>query len=418
MTTTTCTLIRMALAIALAACGKGADKLAAQDHDEHGDKGHGDEHGGDKGGDQGHDEHGDEHGEDGLVTLTPEQVATAKLATAAAERRAVSTEIAATGAIAPPEDGIARVGAKLAGRVTRLAAGTGAHVRRGQVLGAIDSPELGRAKADYVAAVAAARVARDIADREQALWEKKVSAERDYRLAEAEAVKTRAEKEAAEVRLHTLGLSDAQLARLTADQHQASSIALVAPIDGVVVERPVTLGQMIDPATTTFVIMDLRTVWILVDVYERDLAQVAVGGRVEARVKAWPDRAFAGTIASIGAVVEERTRAVRVRVALDNADGALKPGMFATVVLAGSRGEAREGLFVPAAAVQRDGAAAIVFVPVGDRRFQLRTVEVGARTADWVEVTSGLAPGEHVVTTGAFQLKSEARRDRFGGHEH
>jgi len=282
----------------------------------------------------------------------------------------------------------------------------------------IASPERGRAKADYVAAAAAAKVARESADREKALWERKISAERDYRLAEAEATKTRAEKEAAEVRLHTLGLSDAQLARLTADQHHGSSVTLAAPIDGVVVERPVTLGQMIDPAVTTFVIMDARKVWIQVDVYEKDLAQIAVGNKVAAEVKAWANRTFTGTIESIGAIVEARSRTIKVRVAIDNADGALKPGMFASVKLAGSTGDAREGLFVPAAAVQRDGDESIVFVPVGEHQFQLRTIEIGVRTSEWVEVVRGLAPGERVVTTGSFQLKSEARRESFGGHEH
>ena len=218
--------------------------------------------------------------------------------------------------------------------------------------------------------------------------------------------------------MHTLGVSDAQLARLTADQHHGSSIALASPIDGVVVERAVTLGQMIDPAVTTFVIMDLRQVWIQVDVYERDLSQIVIGAKVEARVKAWADRVFAGTIESIGAVVDARSRTIKVRVVLDNADGALKPGMFANVKLAGSTGEAREGLFVPAAAVQRDGDQSIVFVPVGEHQFQLRPIETGVRTPDWVEVIRGLAAGERVVTTGSFQLKSEARRDSFGGHEH
>lgn len=389
------------LAATAAACGKNAPP-AAEDH-------HDDEHG---------DEHGEEQHDDGLVTLTPEQVSSAKIATSLVEHRAVASEITATGEVTAPDDGIARVGAKLAGRVTRLTASVGDRVKRGQSLGVVDSPELGRAKADYVAAVASARVGRETADREKALWEKKISAERDYRIAEAEATRSRADKEAAEVRLHTLGLSDAQLARLTADQHQVASVGLIAPIDGTIVERPITLGQMIDPTTTTFVIMDLRKVWIQVDVYERDLSQIAVGAKVEARVKAWPERAFAGTIEAIGAIVETRSRTIKIRVALDNADGALKPGMFATVKLAGSTGEARDGLFAPAAAVQRDGEHSIVFVPVGTTQFQLRTIETGVRTGDWVEVVRGLAAGERVVTTGAFQLKSEARRDSFGGHEH
>jgi cobalt-zinc-cadmium efflux system membrane fusion protein len=415
MTRTLAIIMGLGLALVPACKGKSSGEKDhagehANDDKGHGAKGHDEED---------HEENGHEEGHDeGMVTLTPEQSATAKIAFANVETRAVSSEMAATGELVPPDDGVARVGPKLAGRVTRLNAGVGDRVKRGQVLGIIDSPELGRAKADYVAAASAAKVARETADRERALWEKQISSERDYRAAEAEATKTRAEKEAAEVLLHTLGLSDAQLARLTADQHQTSAVPLVSPIEGVIVERPVTLGQMIDPSVTTFVVMDLRRVWVQVDVYERDLAQVKVGGKVEVRVKAWADRTFTGTIESIGAVVESRTRTIKVRVAIENADGALKPGMFAAVKLAGTAGEAREGLFVPAAAVQRDGDDAIVFVPVGEHQFQLRKIEIGVRSSDWIEVLRGLAAGERVVTAGAFQLKSEARRESFGGHEH
>lgn len=407
----------LVVAIAAAGCGKGAaqgDKAKAGEKDEpaeHGDK---DEHAGEKGG---HDEHGEEAAP-GMVELTPEQVKSAKIETALVERRAVASEIIATGEVVPPDDGVARVGAKLSGRVTRLAKGVGDPVKRGESLAIIDSPDLGRAKADYIAAASAAKVTRETADREKALFEKKVAAERDWRLAEAEATKARAEKEAAEVRLHTLGMSDAQLNNLRADQHYASAVGISSPLDGVVVERLVSLGQMVEPQDTMFVIMDLRTVWVQVDVYERNLRQIAIGQKVSASVEAWAERAFEGTIESIGAVLDRRSRTIKVRVALANTDGALKPGMFAKVVLAGSTGEPREGTYVPAAAIQRDGDGSIAFVPVGDTEFQLREVELGVRSGDWVEVTRGLTLGERVVTTGSFLLKSEARRESFGGHEH
>jgi membrane fusion protein, heavy metal efflux system len=372
---------------------------------------------------EGHGEHGGEHGEErgehgGLVTLTAEQATTAKIAIAAVERRAVSAEIAATAEIVPPDDGVARIGAKLSGRVNRLAKGVGDMVTRGQLLATIDSPELGRAKADYIAALTAAKVTRETADREKALFEKKISSERDWRDADAEATRARAEKDAAEARLHTAGLSETELQRLDPEAHYVSSVAVTSPLDGVIVERPVALGQMVEPKDTMFVVMDLRTVWIQVDVYEHDLAQVAVGNKVEAQVQAWGKRAFTGTIESIGATLDRRSRTVKVRVVLQNPDGALKPGMFASVRLAGSKAEARDGLFAPASAIQRDGDHAIVFVPVGERQFALREIEIGPRTDDWVEVLHGLAPGERVVTTGAFLLKSEAKRDSFGEHEH
>lgn len=401
-----------------------AAKGAADEHgkDEHGEGGHAEgEHGDEapKGG------HGDEHGEggheeeeSGMVRLTAAQIAAAKLEIAVAETRSVAGELGSNGEVVAPDDGVARVGAKVAGRVTRFTAGVGDHVKRGQVLASLDSPELGRAKADYIAAVAAMTVTRQTADREEQLFQRKISSERDWRDAEAAAVRARADKEAAEVRLHTLGVSDAQLKRVNASDHLASAIGIAAPIEGVVVEREASLGQMLEPGDPMFVLMDLRTVWILADIYERDLAQLAIGHGVEARVAAWPERTFAGKVTSIGAVVDRRSRTVKVRVVLPNADGALKPGMFASVTVSGAVGDARDGLFVPAAAVQRDGDGSIVFVPAGEGEYQLREVEIGTRTPAWVEITRGLAAGERVVTTGSFQLKSEARRESFGGHEH
>ena len=354
---------------------------------------------------------------DGVVTLTEQQMAAAKVQLAAVETRSVSAEIVATGELVPPDDGVARLGGKVAGRMTRLVKGVGDRVKKGELLALIDSPELGRAKADYISAAAAAKIAKETVEREKGLYDKKISSERDWRMAEAEATKTRADRDAAELRLHTLGMTDDQLDNLSGAQHFGTSVSLTSPIDGVVAERPVSVGQMVQPQDLAFVIMDLRKVWVMVDVYERDLAQLKIGAKVETRVQAWGDRVFLGAVDVIGAALEKKSRTIKVRVVLDNADGALKPGMFAQVKLAGSTGEAREGLYVPAAAVQRDGDTMVVFVPTGERTFALRKIEQGVTTDAWIEVRHGVTKGEKVVTTGAFQLKSEVRRDTMVGED-
>lgn len=350
----------------------------------------------------------------GELRLTAQQLATAKLAIGSVEKRTESTPIRATGEIEPPDDGVARVGPKVAGRVARLLKGVGDPVKKGELLAMVDSPDLGRAKADYIAAAALAQVGKEAADRERALFEKKISSEKDWRQAEADATKARAEKDAAEVRLHTLGISDAQLDRLSPSEHFASSFSVTSPIDGVVVERPITVGQAAQPAETMFVVMDLREVWVLADVYERDLAQVAVGQAVIARVPAWKDRTFLGKVANIGSVIERKSRAVKIRVVMANPDGALKPGMFATVEIAGTAEVPRTALYVPAAAVQRDGGKALVFVARDAGVFEVKRVQIGAQTADWVEVVAGLAETDKVVTTGSFTLKSEIKKDELG----
>jgi cobalt-zinc-cadmium efflux system membrane fusion protein len=298
--------------------------------------------------------------------------------------------------------------------VISLKAGVGDRVAKGQVLATLDSPELARAKADYLSAAATWKVAEGNAEREKVLAEKKISSERDLRQAEAEATRARADREAAAGLLRTMGVGDGELGRLSTDGRQTSGIPVTTPLAGEVVERGVTLGQMAQPSDTMFVIMDLRTVWVLVDVYERDLAQVTLGQKVQARVAAYADRTFDGTVAAIGAVVEPKTRAVQVRVVLPNEDAALKPGMFSTVELAGTSGVARDRVVVLAAAVQRDGDRSLVFVPRGERGFLAQPVKVGRESAGWVEIEEGLAAGETVVTSGSFILKSELRKGEMG----
>lgn len=355
--------------------------------------------------------------EEGIVELTPQQVQSAKLATGKVEKRQQIGLLVATAEIVPAADGVARVGPRLTGRVLAIKAGVGDRVAKGQVLALVDSPEIGRAKADYVSTAAAAQVTREAASREKILAEKKISSEKDWREAEAAATRARAEKDAAEGRLHTMGVGDGELGSLQVAGHYSSTSAVVAPIAGAVVERTVTLGQMLEPKDTIFTVMDLTKVWVLIDVYERDINQVKIGQKVEARVTSYPDKSFNGVVENIGALVDPKTRTIAVRVVLQNPTAELKPGMFASVEVEGTSGESRVHLVVPEAAVQRDGDKSIVFVPRGEGIFARRAVKLGRTNGGWAEVESGLADGDPVVTSGSFMLKSQLKKGELGGDE-
>ena len=351
------------------------------------------------------------------IQLTPEQVRTAGIATAVVETRTESAPIQATATIEPAADRQARVGARVSGRISSLRAKVGDQVRAGQALAFLDSPELGRARADFLAALAMANLTRETADREKALFERNISAEREWREAEAQAIKARADKEAAENRLHALGVTDAELPEMKVDQHLNSSMAISSPIAGAVVEASGTLGQIVEPKDTIFTVMDLRSVWLQVEIYEQDLAQVRVGQRAVVHLKAAPGEEYSGTVESVGAIIDTKSRTAKVRIVLDNARGVLKPGMFATVSIQGTSGDRRRGLYVPAAAVQRLGVGHVVFVARAEYAFEPRSVDVAPSGGEWVEVVRGLAAGERVVTTGSFSLKSELKKDELGGEE-
>jgi RND family efflux transporter MFP subunit len=159
-------------------------------------------------------------------------------------------------------------------------------------------------------------------------------------------------------------------------------------------------------------------VWVQVDAYDEQMAGLRVGQSVHARTRAYPDRVFSGRIDNISAVLDPATRAVKVRVVLPNSDGALKPGMFADVDIEVARGTRDAVLAVPAGAVQEDGGRQIVFVAVGEGRFERRVIEAGAAGHDWVPIRTGLAPGDVVVVRGAFVLKSELRKGELGEEGH
>ena len=353
----------------------------------------------------------------GVIELTVEQLANARLAIGHVEKRTHAGHLEATAEIEATPDGQARVGPRIAGRVVAVNVTVGRAVSRGDSLAVIDSPDLGRAKADFIAALTSARVARETATREQALFDKKITSEREWRDAEAMAVKAETDKDAAENRLHALGVPDGDLARIASEGHYSSTIPVPAPISGVVVERAVTLGQMVQPSDTLFTVMDLRQVWIVIDVYERNIGEVRNGQTVTVRVPSFSGVEFKGTVENVGPVVEAKTRTVKVRVALPNPKGSLRPGMFATVVVEGATGVERTRVLVPSSAVQRDGDQALVFVPRGEREFEARKVKLGEELGEWFEVLSGLAEGEAVVTTGAFALKAELKKDELAADQ-
>lgn len=352
-----------------------------------------------------------------VVTLTEAQVTNAGIAYGTVELRREAGVLEATAQIEPAADRVAKIGSRVPGRVVEVRTAIGDRVTAGQTVVVLDSPDVGQAKADYLSALATSTLARETATRERQLFVRRVSAEREWREAEAEATRAEAALQAAENRLHALGLEDSELAALRTERHYSSTMVVRTPLSGVVAERNAASGEMVEPMNPLLTVMDLRQVWTVVDVYEQNIRQVSVGQDVEVTTAAYPGETFRGRVASIGALIEPQSRSTKVRVVLPNPGERLKPGMFATVFIKGAVPSTAERLFVPVAAVQRDGERTIAFVLLRDRTFAARAIRVGGQAGEWVEVLDGLTAGERVVTTGAFLLKSEFRKSELGEGE-
>jgi cobalt-zinc-cadmium efflux system membrane fusion protein len=321
-------------------------------------------------------------------------------------------DIQLVGTVSYDQDHLAFVGPLVAGRITRLAAGIGDKVKRGQILAEIEAAEVGQARADLIAARARAAASELNLRRETDLAERRISSAREKEVAEAQWITEKAAVRAAMERLRAMGLSQQDVSGADKSD-QGGRIPVRAPIDGVVLERAVTLGQAVERATDAFKIADTGHVWVDLSLYEKDLPRVHVGGAVEIRAHAYQGEVFKGRVAYVVPIVDEATRTAKVRIELANPHGKLSFGQLVVAKLVGDPNTvATPVLAIPRAAVQRVDGKSIVFVKSSgaDGTFERRIVELGVSTGDQVEVRHGIKEGELVASDGAFLLKSELLR--------
>jgi len=336
--------------------------------------------------------------------------------------------VSATGKILVPEDRTAVIGPVNEGRIVKLYAGQGSRVRKGQKLAELESADIDQAEADYLKALADAenakrsaaaeiKLAQQTYDRTKNLYEKTVvpgknlqSAEHDLEVAKANAennaASTTASLTAARRHLLILGLSDAAIDSLSKKPGLAATFALTAPIDGIVIERNATIGATVGTDASVFKIIDISRVWVDANVFEKDLPRIRTGQGVKLTVTAFPGATFSGKVIFINSVVDPDSRTVKVRTEVPNADGRLKPDMFANVeVLTDIK---RASLSVPQASVLDDAGKKIVFVADG-KSYKQRQVQLGIETGDRVEIIDGLNPGDRVVVKGNYLLLQQSK---------
>lgn len=316
------------------------------------------------------------------------------------------------GRIEVDEQRVARVGSSVVGRITRLDAVVGQRVRRGQVLAELSSTELSATQLEFLKALSRLQLAERSVQRAKQLVEADVIGQAELLRRENELAQAQADLSASRNQLAVLGMSDRSMARLGATRAVSSESTVVASIDGTVIERRATLGQVVQPADTLFIVADLSSVWLVADVPEQDAGLLREGETVEAEVAALPGRVLRGTVTFVAATVNPDTRTVRVRMDLPNPDRDYKPAMLATVSI---RGKPVRKRTVPASAVVREDNQDYVFVATAADRFQLRRVALGAEHSGVRVLLGGLGEDDRIVVDGAFHLNNERKRLELQG---
>jgi membrane fusion protein, heavy metal efflux system len=297
--------------------------------------------------------------------------------------------------VQPDPTKVVRIFPPASGRVMAIEVKPGDHVRRGQTVASLSSSDVATARSDFAKANIEAERATQAMERQKVLFERGAVAEKDYIDSRAQADTARAELARAKQRLELLNLSPSA----TTDR-----VTLVSPASGVVLDvsaAPGEFSRSLESANPLITVADLNTVWIVGDVYEKDVASVRRGKQVSVTLQAYPGQQWTGHIDSLSGALDPTTRTLKVRAALPNLNQHLKPEMFGTIHI---KSGTRQALVAPAAAIIREGNATTVFVKNAGKPEQ-RTVTVGQTVDGSVEILNGLRVGDEVAAEGAELLK-------------
>jgi Cu(I)/Ag(I) efflux system membrane fusion protein len=329
-----------------------------------------------------------------VVAISPERQQLIGVRTGKVERGRLLMSVRAVGIVEPDQTRLARIHTRISGWVTKAHVNyVGQAVKKGDLLLELYSPDLLTTQEEYLLAL-------DAQDSQGGASQQRLLA-------------------AARRRLELWGVAREELDELRKTRKARETLTLRAPIGGTVLERNVLEGNFVEPALELYRIADLSVVWLQAKVYEYELPHIQRDQPVRVSLLSQPDKEVCGKVSFVEPVVQEMTRTVKVRVALDNPGGAFRPGMYANLRIDHDMGE---GLLVPESAVLRTGARALAFRSLTGGRFEPVEVTLDGQFGDRYRVRAGLREGETVVTSAAFLIDAESRLKSAvgmpGGHQH
>jgi cobalt-zinc-cadmium efflux system membrane fusion protein len=357
--------------------------------------------------------HGEKH-EEGKLSLSPEARREAGITIAEAAGGRLEQTLDLPGELTLNADTVVHIVPRAAGIVQRVHKNLGDEVKPGEVLAVIESRELAETKAAYLAARQRLSLARATLASAEELKAKRILPGLEYLATKREFANAEIELRTVTHKLHALGLAPAEIAAINQDKSASFAVyELRAPAAGTVIEKHITLGEVVATNSDVLVIADLSAIWANVTVYAQDTPRINVGQTVRLNAEGFPHEAT-GVVSYISPVVAEVTRTATARVLVPNPGRRWKPGTFVTARIVLGAEPVRT--LVPNEAIQLVGNAPTVFLPEGEA-FVPRPVTVGRANRTHTQILTGLEPGDSYVSAGAFVLKAELGKSE-GGHGH
>jgi cobalt-zinc-cadmium efflux system membrane fusion protein len=326
-------------------------------------------------------------------------------------------ELAANAETAYDANRYAEIFPRVAGFLREARVDLGQRVRAGEVLAVVDSSEVSTAKTQYLTAHAAVQLDEDTYHRTKRLTDAQILGGKQEFMTRIAMHQARTSLLNAEQKLRNFRFDDAVLAQILKTNDTRPLLEIPTPIDGTVVFRHAVLGEAEEPITKLYTVADVSKMWLWIDVFERDIAQVKAGQAVSFTVSgtnsASEEMTFVGRITWVGTEVDHTTRTTKVRAELPNREGKLRANQFGRASI--QIGDRHKALTVPKSAIQRYESADMAFLPQKEGTYRpqrIKTRPIGQ--GDVLEVTWGLKAGQEVVTTGSFLLKTEIMKGSIG----
>jgi cobalt-zinc-cadmium efflux system membrane fusion protein len=302
---------------------------------------------------------------------------------------------------------VARIGASVTGRVTDIQAELGQAVKKGELLALLNSSELGKAQSDFLKAGSQVNLRRLVVQRAERLVQSGVIAEAELQDRQAVLNEAEVDLQAARDQLRVMGMSAADLQTLSKERTIHSNSPVTSSLAGIVIERHITLGQVVQPTDSLYTVADLSQLWLVAEVPEQQAQWAREGDQVLAEIPALPELEIKGSLIYVADMVNPDTRTVTVRMALANPQRLLKPQMLATLKITKPGSQA---LVAPDQALVREDDQDYVFVQIAPTLFEMRAVRLGREENAGRLVLEGLKSGERIVVNGAFHLNNERLR--------
>ena len=358
------------------------------------------------------------HGNKNEIVLSPADQAAGLIETQAAALSAEPQMLRVSGRIALADNRTWRVGVRTDGLVMVVNAGLGDYVQKGQILARYHADEVREARAQYRTAVAdlarleaASSQAQRKYDRAQKLLSLKAGSVQQVEEARQEMVSAQSALKGGQIVIDRIKDQLEDDLRVPADpppgtpEELADDVPILAPASGYIIQKFVTPGKTVQISTDTFVIGDLSQVWMLASVRQEHLAEIRVGQPATVTLQGATSQSFSGKITNLGQELDPATRAMQVRIVLNNPGNRLRPEMLATAEI--PVGERKPVMIVPSDAVQQIDGQDVVFVRTAADRFSVRPVRTGETAGGKTPVVDGLKAGEQIVVRGSFTLKSQ-----------